>query len=254
MECATFPPPPTRASSASCNPCRTPSGCWPCWKAKRVTTGRWSASSGKNCPPALCWPVSANFGHFAQNRRRRHLKINMLRTQFGHSCPNCRRAVSLSVCRRGRIRALKKAGGPTNDVGTPGRPTKSAHLRRLPQLNRVLDQLQAVVGAGGQGEDRFGVELHGFDGQFPVPDAHDDAALARFGGDFQARGEGFAARVQRVIAAHLEFLRQTLENAQAAVAHHGALAVHGVIEDAQLAAERLDNALQSQAHAEYRDA
>src|ERR1022692_1576460 len=56
---ATFPPPPTRTSSASCKPCRTPSVYWPCWKAKREMTGRWSGSSGKNCRRGWCWPGSA---------------------------------------------------------------------------------------------------------------------------------------------------------------------------------------------------
>ena len=65
-------------------------------------------------------------------------------------------------------------------------------------------------------------------------------------------GKVFAAREQRVVAAHLELLGQALENADAAVAHGGRLAVHGVIEHAQFAAERLHNALQAQADAEHR--
>jgi len=57
-----------------------------------------------------------------------------------------------------------------------------------------------------------------------------------------------------VVAAYLKFLGESCEDTDSAVAHHGALAVHGVVEHVQVAAECFHNALQSQAHAEYRQA
>ena len=53
-------------------------------------------------------------------------------------------------------------------------------------------------------KQRLGVELHGFDRQFAMTDAHDDAVL-RLGGDFKAGGKFLANRVERMVAADLEF-------------------------------------------------
>src|ERR1035441_2331015 len=122
---------------------------------------------------------------------------------------------------------------------------------RLAQFHSVFHQLQAVVAFGGQ--KRFGVELHGFDGQIAMAHAHDDA-VGGFGGDFQTSGEGFAAREQRVIATHLKLFGQAFEDSDAAVADGGRLAVHGVVENAELAAKGFHNALQAETNAEDRDA
>ena len=75
-----------------------------------------------------------------------------------------------------------------------------------------------------------------------------------FGGHFQARGEGFGLREQRVVAAHLKLLRHAGEDADAAVPHGGRLAVHGIVEHAQLPAESFHDTLQAQTHSEHRHA
>jgi hypothetical protein len=125
----------------------------------------------------------------------------------------------------------------------------SRELMRSPHY--VLHQVQAAVSFRSQ--DRLRMKLHGFHRQLAVAQAHDDAVVG-LGGDFQARRGTSRTRVERMIAAHLETLRQSFEHTRAASAHPRRLAVHGVIEHAQLAAERLHHALQSQAHAEHRNA
>ena len=56
------------------------------------------------------------------------------------------------------------------------------------QFQKILDDPFPV-----RGQHRFGMELYPLDGIFPVPDAH-DLAFRRFGGDFEAGGEGALAR------------------------------------------------------------
>ena len=80
------------------------------------------------------------------------------------------------------------------------------------------------------------MELNRFDRQLAVAHAHDHA-IVRLGGDFKATRKCFTAREQRVVAADLEPLRQTFEYAEVAVGDLGRLAVHGIVQDSQLAAE-----------------
>ena len=87
------------------------------------------------------------------------------------------------------------------------------------------------------------MKLDGFDGQFLVPNSHDDAAVDGLRGHFKTGRERRPARVEGVVAAYLKFLGQSLEDAHSAVAHHGTLAVHGVVEHVQVAAECFHNAL-----------
>src|SRR5260370_40575934 len=57
-----------------------------------------------------------------------------------------------------------------------------------------------------------------------------------------------------MIATDLEGVGQAFEYTDAAMADRGWFAVHGVVEDAELAAEGLDDSLQTKADAEYREA
>ena len=97
------------------------------------------------------------------------------------------------------------------------------------------------------------MKLHGLDGQFPMPNAHDHAVLG-FGRHFQAGRESLFAREQRVVAAYFEAFGQPFEDAHIAMNHGGRLAVHRIVEHAQFAAERFYDSLQSQAHAKHRNA
>src|SRR5579862_2436348 len=115
----------------------------------------------------------------------------------------------------------------------------------------VSHKLQAVVFFRSQ--DRLRVELHGFHRQFAMAQSHDDAVV-RFGGHFQALRKLFPHREQGVIAAHLKPLGQPFENSRAAVLHPGWLAVHGIAEHPKRAAEGLHHTLQTEAHAEHRNA
>src|SRR6185503_15892328 len=74
----------------------------------------------------------------------------------------------------------------------------------------------------------------------------------RFGGHFEARRESLATREQRMVAAHLKLLGHAFENSQTAMTDRGRLSVHRIIQNAQLAAERLDDPLQAETHAEDR--
>jgi len=99
-------------------------------------------------------------------------------------------------------------------------------------------------------ENRLGMKLYRLDRQYFVAYAHDHAIFG-FRGDFQAIRQRGAAGVQRVIAAHAKFRREAFENAGALVAHQRWLAVHGVIQHVEDAAKGFDDALQSQADADY---
>src|SRR6266496_1625831 len=97
------------------------------------------------------------------------------------------------------------------------------------------------------------MELHRFDWQSTVTDAHDDAVV-RFGGDFEDGRQSFADGVERMVAAHTEGLREAFKYAEIAVRDHRRLAVHGIVEDCEFAAERFDDALQAEADTERRNA
>ena len=75
-----------------------------------------------------------------------------------------------------------------------------------------------------------------------------------FRGDLERRGHSLRDGVKRVVAADLDFFRQALENSFAAMAHHRRLAMHRIRQHAELAAKCLDDALQTQANSEHRNA
>src|SRR6185503_11176543 len=85
-----------------------------------------------------------------------------------------------------------------------------------------------------------------------MPDTHDHAILA-LRGDLEHGRKLLRYSVKRMIAAYAEFLRQTLKHPHAAIPYHRRLAMHGISQHAQFAAESLYHALQSQAHAEHRN-
>src|SRR3954451_25156864 len=95
------------------------------------------------------------------------------------------------------------------------------------------------------------MELDALDRQLAVADAHDLAVVA-------ARGDlelvGHRRRGERVVAADLESLRQSLKDAASVVLDHARLAVQQALRAADLAAERLDDRLMTQADAERRHA
>src|SRR3954451_22205494 len=93
------------------------------------------------------------------------------------------------------------------------------------------------------------MELDALDRQLAVADAHDLAVVA-------ARGDlelvGHRRRGERVVAADLESLRQSLEDAASVVLDDARLAVQQALRAADLAAERLDDSLMTEADAERR--
>ena len=91
----------------------------------------------------------------------------------------------------------------------PGRNQRVRLAFASPQ--RVAHQLQPRVSR--RGENRFRMELNRFDRQFAMPNAHDDAVV-RFRGDFETSRHALRNRVERVVAADLDLLRQALENAE----------------------------------------
>ena len=60
------------------------------------------------------------------------------------------------------------------------------------------------------------MELNGFNREFAVTNAHNDAVI-RFGCNFEARRKGFAVGVEGMIAAHTEWRRQAPKYAFALV-------------------------------------
>jgi len=93
-------------------------------------------------------------------------------------------------------------------------------------------------------------ELHGFDGQVAMTNAHDDAVFG-FSGDFQAGRKGFA-RANKECSGPLEILRQAFEDTTPRGDVEGC--VHRIVEYTQFAAKCLHDSLQAEAHAENRDA
>src|SRR6185503_8113590 len=82
------------------------------------------------------------------------------------------------------------------------------------QPQRISHQFQAGFVAGSQ--DRFRVKLYGLNRQLTVPNSHNDCsftASGRAGGDFQTGRKPLRNRVKGVVAAHLNLLGQSLENA-----------------------------------------
>src|SRR5690349_23246039 len=77
-----------------------------------------------------------------------------------------------------------------------------------------------------------------------------DHAVFGFRSHLQASRECLPFRKKRMIAPYLEPLRQTFEQALAAMPHDGAFAVHRVVENTELSAESFDDSLQPQAHTE----
>src|SRR5260370_33709394 len=81
-----------------------------------------------------------------------------------------------------------------------------------------------------------------------MADAHDDAVVG-FRGDFETARKFFADSVETVIAADAKFGGQSFEHAHAAVFYERWFSVHREFEHGELAAERLDHSLQSEADA-----
>src|SRR5207302_5449904 len=108
--------------------------------------------------------------------------------------------------------------------------------RRPRQAHGVLHQAQTVIAF--RREDRLGMELHRLYGKLAMPHTHDHAVV-RLRGDLQARGKGLAVGEQRMVAAHLKLLGQSLKYANTRVPHWRWLPMHRVIQHAELAPEGL---------------
>src|ERR1700758_3843108 len=93
----------------------------------------------------------------------------------------------------------------------------------------------------------FGMELHAFDRQRLVTQAHDlvDGAVRMFGPSrhFETIGQRRLLHHQRVIARGFERIGQTSKYALAEMAHRRSLAMHDLLGANYLAAERLANGL-----------
>ena len=110
---------------------------------------------------------------------------------------------------------------------------------------------QHVVTAGRQ--DRFGMELHAFDGVLTMTQTHHEPVVGR-GRDLETIGHRVAGHDQRVVARRLERIGQAGEHPSPVVADQRGLAVHHLRSAYDAAAEDLPHALQTEAHAEDRDA
>src|SRR6185312_1275769 len=115
------------------------------------------------------------------------------------------------------------------------------------QLDHVLNEPQPVIHF--ERENGFRMKLNRLNGEIAMADAHDDAVF-RFRGYFQVGWECFAIRIERMIAANPERRRKIAEYAAVFMSNFRALAVHGIAEHIELAAERFHNALQTETYAE----
>src|ERR1039458_2253831 len=136
-----------------------------------------------------------------------------------------------------RTRSAARSAQRRSVTGGTGSADNVADLR---QPHGVLHEFEPVVIGGG--EDALGMELHGLDGEFAMAHAHDHAVFG-LRGNFETGGQRFTSGEERMIAAHLKLRGQAFKHAHAAMADGGGLAVHGVIEHAQFAAEGFDDAL-----------
>src|SRR6266852_1000886 len=102
-----------------------------------------------------------------------------------------------------------------------------------------------------RGQNRFGMKLHAFDGEFLVSKAH-DFVVGSARADFQSGRERIWIDNQRMIAHRVEGTREIGENRVAIVNHRRSLAVHQARRAHDLSAERLSDTLMAEADAENR--
>ena len=95
------------------------------------------------------------------------------------------------------------------------------------------------------------MELHPFDRQGPVAQAH-DLAFGSLGRDLQAGRQRLPLHDQGVVARRLKRVRQIVEDRPAVVLDLGRLSVHQALRADHVAAEGLADALVTQAHAQDR--
>jgi hypothetical protein len=106
------------------------------------------------------------------------------------------------------------------------------------------------------GQNRFGMELHAFDVECLMADAHDFIDIAflvlRPGGHFQAVGQGRLFDHQGMITGRGERVFEPLEHADVMVVNLGGLAVHDLLGMDDVAAEGVTDALMAKADTEDR--
>ena len=101
-------------------------------------------------------------------------------------------------------------------------------------------------------QDRFGMELHAFDRQRPVPHAHDHAIVG-LRRDLQFIGQRGALDDQRVIARRIERIRHTLVQRGPVMPHARCPSVHQRRRMDDGPAERRADGLMAEADAEQRE-
>ena len=124
-----------------------------------------------------------------------------------------------------------------------GEQTRTVQGFALP-VEKVGEESRAVLGADG-----FGVELHPFDGQFPVTQAH-DFPVGGAGGDFQFIGHGGGVDGEGVVAGESAGVGQVAQHAFAVHFDGFHFAVDDGLGLDDFAAEHFGEALVAQADTE----
>src|SRR3984893_7269773 len=101
------------------------------------------------------------------------------------------------------------------------------------------------------GEHGFGMELHAFEEQLAVAQAHDEAVA--LGGNFEFAGQAFSLHDEGVIARGHEVLRQFAKNGLAIVMDAAGFAVHQRRGAHHFAAEGVANGLMTETNSEDRN-
>ena len=126
-----------------------------------------------------------------------------------------------------------------------------AHLPRSLQLQKIRDQPFALVG-----ENTFGMELHAFDGEFFVAQAHNHARAVVFSGvraDFEFGGQMIIRHDQRVVAGGGHRGGDAVKDGAAIVLDATRLTVHQFFGSYDFPAEGFAQSLVSEANAQYRN-
>ena len=116
------------------------------------------------------------------------------------------------------------------------------------QPQEVFHQLHPIVG-----QHALWVELHAFDREFLVAEAHDHARAVPFhgvGADFEVGGQALLIDDQRVVAGGGHGRADTAEDGFAVVLDAAGLAVHQVLGAYDFSAKRFAHGLMSQADAQ----
>src|ERR1700724_2263596 len=101
------------------------------------------------------------------------------------------------------------------------------------------------------GQHGFGMELHAFELQFTMAQAHDQAV--GFGGNLELAGEPFLFHDERMVTRGYEILRQFAKNGFAIVMDSAGFAVHQRRSAYHITSERVADGLMAEANSKDRD-